>query len=92
MTDALRANRPRLSRRQRRIVSLIACGARTTDIADALGISKWTARDHIHELGILFAVSSMIELPDAARDAGIILDPCVDEDEDDDGAIRVVEE
>lgn len=79
-----------VNERQEEILALIKCGADTEEIAAALGISKWTARDQIRKLGVKLQTPSMVELPDAAEEHGIVVRDCaVDEEMPDDGTIRV---
>lgn len=77
-----------LNNRQREILELIKCGADTAEIAATLGISKWTARDHLRKLGVKLQAASMVDLPDAAAGHGIVVRDC-DDGMPDDGTIRI---
>lgn len=78
-----------VNERQQEILVLIKCGADTEEIAAALGVSKWTARDHIRKLGVKLQAPTMVDLPDAAEEHGIRVPDCDADDMPDDGAIRV---
>jgi PAS domain S-box-containing protein len=66
---------PRLTRRQREILELIASGHSTSDIATTLTLSKETVRNHVrgllHELG----VHTRLEAIAAARRLGLLASP-----------------
>lgn len=78
-----------VNERQQEILALIACGADTEEIAAAIGVSKWTARDQIRRLGVKLQAPTMAELPDAAREHGITIRDCEADEQEDDGTIRV---
>lgn len=73
--------------REGEILALIKCGANTQEIAATIGVSKWTIRDQIRNLGVKFQVAGMAELPDAAAEHGIVVPDCYDEN--DDGEVRL---
>jgi DNA-binding NarL/FixJ family response regulator len=65
-----------VNERQFRIVQLIACGADAEQIEEELGLSRWVLRDQIRRLRERFDCSTMVELPDALRAAGVDLEEC----------------
>lgn len=64
----------RLTRRQVDVVRLLANGASTAQIADALHISPETVRNHIRMLMAELGVHSRVEAVAAARAEGIVAD------------------
>jgi DNA-binding NarL/FixJ family response regulator len=58
--DAADAHQPRLTPRQHEVLELLALGLSTSEIADALYISRVTVRTHV------FAILHQLELPDRA--------------------------
>jgi DNA-binding CsgD family transcriptional regulator len=61
---------PYLSRRQCEVLRLIQAGHATAGIADALGVSHYTARDHIRRLARILDCG-LPDMPRTARARGI---------------------
>lgn len=67
---------PHLDDRLVRIVGLIECGADTAAIADELDLSTGIVRRQILRARAILGCQSMLDLPRAAREAGIDLPEC----------------
>lgn len=65
------AARPRLSPREHELVSLVAQGLKNADIADKLGISEQTVKNHLHKVFDKLSVTDRLELALYAVDARI---------------------
>jgi DNA-binding CsgD family transcriptional regulator len=58
----LPANREKLSRRERRVVDLVAHGLKNREIAAALGISVFVVRNYLTAIYDKIGVSNRVEL------------------------------
>lgn len=61
----------KLTGRQKEILQLIDEGLLSEEIAETLGLSRWTIRDHVRRLSQLLGTTYIGDLPDAARARGI---------------------
>lgn len=62
-----------LTPREREVIRLVARGLRNKEIARELGITEGTVKMYLHTVYEKLAVSSRVELSNAARDRGLLL-------------------
>ncbi len=71
VADAVRSRQP-LTRREAEVLRMLACGASNKTIADALGISATTVRNHIEHVLAKLGVHSKLEAVVLAAREGVI--------------------
>ena len=68
-----------LSPREREVLALVANGRKPRDIAARLGISPWTARNHIRACRGKYQVDSVVRAVGCALARGELTDAAIDE-------------
>jgi DNA-binding CsgD family transcriptional regulator len=63
---------PRLTARQRQTLTLLGAGCSTSQMAELMGLSEWTVRNHVKALLRALDARSRVEAVAKGRDAGLI--------------------